>query len=212
MEGERHLLSNHADIDRSYHKQRNRTFPAVESFRDEQKICLKNFVWGKDVFAILPTGFGDFSTLSISNERNGRKSWLINFNDHHRCASRSHNERQSEFISDVIFINGRETNFWKFAGDVTYTTQKTKTNLQLIHRDARRTTSVVPLVTSPHCNRHRQLWYVTRAQVRDLSNHTKLNAIQSNRPGKNELKNHGKLTLTISLQWKSSSKPICTSL
>ena len=83
------------------------------------------------------TGFGDFSTLSISNERNRRKSWLINFNDHHRWASRSHNERQSEFISDVIFINGRETNFWKFAGDVTYKTQKSKTNLHSIHANTR---------------------------------------------------------------------------
>ena len=57
------------------------------------------------------------------------------------------------------------------------------------NRDARRTTSVVPLVTSPHFNGHKQLWHVTRAGVRDLSNHTQLNAIQSNRPGKNELKN-----------------------
>ena len=125
---------------RSYHKQRNRTFPAVESFRVEQKICLKNFLWGKDIFGILPAGFGEISTLSISslsNERNRRKSWLINFNDHHRCASRSHNERQSEFISDVIFINGRETNFWKLAGDVTYKTQKSKTNVHSIHPNTR---------------------------------------------------------------------------
>ena len=36
-----------------------------------------------------------FSTLSTNNERNQRKSlknWRVNFHDHHRCASRSHNE------------------------------------------------------------------------------------------------------------------------
>ena len=33
-----------------------------------------------------------FSTLSMNNERNQRKSWRVNFHDHHRCASRSHNE------------------------------------------------------------------------------------------------------------------------
>ena len=33
-----------------------------------------------------------FSTLSTNNERNQRKSWRVNFHDHHRCASHSHNE------------------------------------------------------------------------------------------------------------------------
>ena len=33
-----------------------------------------------------------FSTLSTNNKRNQRKSWRVNFHDHHRCASRSHNE------------------------------------------------------------------------------------------------------------------------
>ena len=33
-----------------------------------------------------------FSTLSMNNKRNQRKRWLVNFRDHHRCASRSHNE------------------------------------------------------------------------------------------------------------------------
>ena len=49
---------------------------------------------GLDVFAILPTDSGDlhFSTLSTNNERNQRKRWRVNFHDHHRCASRSHNE------------------------------------------------------------------------------------------------------------------------
>ena len=33
-----------------------------------------------------------FSTLSTNNKRNQRKSWRVNFHDHHRCASRSRNE------------------------------------------------------------------------------------------------------------------------
>ena len=28
----------------------------------------------------------------MNNERNQSKSWRVNFRDHHRCASRSHNE------------------------------------------------------------------------------------------------------------------------
>ena len=28
----------------------------------------------------------------MNNERNQRKSWRVNFRDHHCCASRSHNE------------------------------------------------------------------------------------------------------------------------
>ena len=38
---------------------------------------------GQEVFAILPTGSGRPSFL---------KNWRVNFHDHHRCASRSHNE------------------------------------------------------------------------------------------------------------------------
>ena len=37
----------------------------------------------------------DFSTHSIDNERYQRKIWRVNFDDHHRCAFRSHNERPS---------------------------------------------------------------------------------------------------------------------
>ena len=33
-------------------------FPYVECLHEEQKVCMKNMVNGKDVFAILPTGFG----------------------------------------------------------------------------------------------------------------------------------------------------------
>ena len=33
-----------------------------------------------------------FSTLFTNNKRHQRKSWRVNFHDHHRCVSRSHNE------------------------------------------------------------------------------------------------------------------------
>ena len=80
MEGEKHLLSNHADIDPTINNAIEH-FLYVESFREEQKICLNLVRRGQDVFAILPTG-------------SGRQlgSWRVNFHDHHRCASRSHNE------------------------------------------------------------------------------------------------------------------------
>ena len=96
MEGERHVLSNHAVIEATINNAID-LFLYEETFRKEQKICL-NFVRRgqdhEDVFAILPTGSGrpSFSTLSMNNKRNQRKSWLVNFRDHHRCASRSHNE------------------------------------------------------------------------------------------------------------------------
>ena len=57
MEGEKHLLSNNADIDAT----KNNTIKHllyVESFRDERKICLNLVRRGQDVFAILPTGSG----------------------------------------------------------------------------------------------------------------------------------------------------------
>ena len=39
-----------------------------------------------------------FSTLSTNNKRNQRKSWRVNFLDHHLCASRSHNETKLQVI------------------------------------------------------------------------------------------------------------------
>ena len=35
-----------------------RDFPDIQTLRKEQEICLVNLARGKDVFAILPTGFG----------------------------------------------------------------------------------------------------------------------------------------------------------
>lgn len=40
-------------------------FPHVDSVRREQKECLENLVQGKDVFAILPTGFGKSLVFQI---------------------------------------------------------------------------------------------------------------------------------------------------
>ena len=39
-----------------------------------------------------------FSTLSTNNERNQRKSWRVNFHDHRRCSSRSHNETKLKWF------------------------------------------------------------------------------------------------------------------
>ena len=79
-ERERHLLSNHAEATKNNAIEH---FLYVESFRDEQKICLNLVRRGHDVFAILPTGSGResliFLTLSTNNERTERKSWRVNF-------------------------------------------------------------------------------------------------------------------------------------
>ena len=67
----------------------------VESFREVQKICL-NVVRrprpGRFRDSSADSGDLHFSTISTNNERNQRKRWRVNFHDHHRCASRSHNE------------------------------------------------------------------------------------------------------------------------
>ena len=68
-EGERHLLSNHADIEATKNNAIEH-FLYVESFRDEQKICLNLVRRGQDVFAILPTG-------------SGRETLIIYFNSFH---------------------------------------------------------------------------------------------------------------------------------
>ena len=81
-ERQRHLLSNHAGIEATKNNAIE-YFLYVESFRDEQKICLNFVRRGHDVFAILPTGSGResliFLTLSTKNERTERKSWRVNF-------------------------------------------------------------------------------------------------------------------------------------
>ena len=57
MEGERHLLSNHADIEATINNAIEH-FLYEESFREEQKICLNFGCRGQNVFAILSTGSG----------------------------------------------------------------------------------------------------------------------------------------------------------
>ena len=66
-EGERHLLSNHAYIEATKNNAIEH-FLYVESFRDEQKICLNLVRRGQDFFAILSTGSG-WETLSTNKER-----------------------------------------------------------------------------------------------------------------------------------------------
>ena len=56
MEGERHLLSNQADIEATINNAIEH-FLYEESFREEQKICLNLVCQGQDVFAIIPTGW-----------------------------------------------------------------------------------------------------------------------------------------------------------
>ena len=57
MEGERHLLSNHADIETTINNAIEH-FLYEESFLEEQKICLNLVRGDQDVFPILPTGSG----------------------------------------------------------------------------------------------------------------------------------------------------------
>ena len=57
MEGDRHLLSNHADIEATINNTIEH-FLYEESFRKQQKIFLNLVRQGQDVFAILPTGSG----------------------------------------------------------------------------------------------------------------------------------------------------------
>ena len=64
-ERERHLLSNHADIEATKNNAIEH-FLYVESFRDEQKICLNLVRRGHDVFAILPTGSGRESLIFLT--------------------------------------------------------------------------------------------------------------------------------------------------
>ena len=57
MEGDRHLLSNHADIEATINNTIEH-FLYEESFREQQKIFLNLVRRGQDVSAILPTGSG----------------------------------------------------------------------------------------------------------------------------------------------------------
>ena len=57
MEGERHLLSNHADIEATINNAIEH-FLYGESLCEEQKICLNLVRRGQDAFAILLTGSG----------------------------------------------------------------------------------------------------------------------------------------------------------
>ena len=57
MEGERRLLSNHADIEATINNAIEH-FLYEESFREEQKSCLHLVRRGQKVFAILPAGSG----------------------------------------------------------------------------------------------------------------------------------------------------------
>ena len=94
MEYNRHyLLSNHLDIEAIINK-------AFEHFlqKFEQKFARRISI-KEGRFCDSSKGRleePDFQCFRINNECNQRKSWLFNFKDHHRLASRSHDDRQVE--------------------------------------------------------------------------------------------------------------------
>ena len=64
-------------------------------FVKSRKVACILFAEARKFSRFFQRALGDlhFSTLSTSNnKRNQRKSWRVNFHDHHHCASRSHNE------------------------------------------------------------------------------------------------------------------------
>ena len=93
MKEEKHLLSNHADIEAIItaieHFLHVETFPDERNLLEESRLREGRFrdssdrLWGELYF----------STHYINNERYQRTIWRVNFDDHHRCTSRSHNER-----------------------------------------------------------------------------------------------------------------------
>ena len=122
-ERERHLLSNHADIEHTISNAIEH-FLYVECFRDEQKLCLNLVRRGQELFRDSSNGFWgelDFSTLSTNNERNQRKTWRVNFHDHHRCASPTHMKYQAQAIWNISSDShrlggggmGEDTAMWK---------------------------------------------------------------------------------------------------
>ena len=92
MEGERHLVLK-SRWHQSYYKQCNQVFPVFGIF-SRKKFARISFAEARTFSRFFQRAVGDlhFSTLSTNTERNKRKSWRVNFRDHHRCASRSHNE------------------------------------------------------------------------------------------------------------------------
>ena len=95
MEEEKHLLSNHADIEAIITAIEH--FLHVETFPDERKLLEESRLRQGRFRDSSDRLWGElyFSTHYINNERYQRKIWRVNFDDHHRCTSRSHNERPS---------------------------------------------------------------------------------------------------------------------
>ena len=99
-ERDKHLVIGSLRL-RSYYKQCNRAFPVcgifswrAENLLESRSPSLRHF---SDSFNRVCETLS-FSTLSMNNERNQRKSWRVNFHDHHRCASGSHNETKLQAI------------------------------------------------------------------------------------------------------------------
>ena len=82
---------------RSYYKQYMQSSISCmrNLFVKSRKFAWISFAEARKCSRFFQRALGDlhFSTLStLNNKRNQRKSWRVNFHDHHRCASRSHNE------------------------------------------------------------------------------------------------------------------------
>ena len=70
-------------------------FPDIQALRKEQEICLVNLAHGKDVFAILPTGFGmEYSAHKTIN------SLCVNNNTFESCGAKI-NIRQTNLHTEL---------------------------------------------------------------------------------------------------------------
>ena len=69
-------------------------------FVKSRKVTCISFAEARKFSRFFQQALGDlhFSTLSTNNKRNQRKSWRVNFHDHHHCPSRSHNETKLKRI------------------------------------------------------------------------------------------------------------------
>ena len=75
MEGDRHLLSNHADIEATINNTIEH-FLYEESFREQQKFSWISFAEARTFSRFFQRALGDlnFSIIPTNNERNQRKS------------------------------------------------------------------------------------------------------------------------------------------
>ena len=101
---------------RSYYKKCNRAFPVCGIFSWRAENLLESRSPRLRRFRDSSNGLWKtlhFLTLSTNNGRNQRKSWRVNFHDHHRCASRSHNETQLKWFGITAATSVAWGQAWK---------------------------------------------------------------------------------------------------